>query len=74
MSSLDADVSSRLAEVYSSVEADPEYLSLEPDMPIDTAIRMVEMVVKNAENQLDVMDKVIPSLEVAVRNAPRVSL
>ncbi len=74
MSSLDAEISTRLTELYATFEEDPEYLSLEPDMPLDTAVRMVEMVVKNAEAQLSAMDKVVPSLELAVRNAPRVSL
>lgn len=71
---LDPKVATKLSEVYSMIETDPEYLSLEPDMPIDTAIRMVEMIVKNAEAIHKALDALIPSLEVVVRNAPKVSL
>ncbi|MBK66884.1 MAG: hypothetical protein CMP22_01990 [Rickettsiales bacterium] len=67
-------LATKVSEVYAMIETDPEYLSLEPDMPLDTAIRMVEMIVKNAETISETVDKVVPSLEVVVRNAPRVSV
>lgn len=67
-------LATKISEIYATLETDPEYLSLEPDMPLDTAIRMVEMVVKNAEATSQNVDKVVPSLEVVVRNAPRVSV
>lgn len=67
-------LATKVSEIYALIETDPEYLSLEPDMPLDTAIRMVEMVVKNAESVMQTVEKVVPSLEVVVRNAPRVSI
>lgn len=74
LSMLDPVVATKLSEVYAMIETDPEYLSLEPDLPLDTAVRLVEMVVKNAEATHRVLNDLVPSLEVVVRNAPKVSL
>lgn len=74
LSMLDPIVATKLSEVYSMIETDPEYLSLEPDLPLDTAVRLVEMVVKNAEATHRSLNDLVPSLEVVVRNAPKVSL
>lgn len=74
MTMLEAGLVTELAEIYSIIETDPEYLSLDPDMPLETALRLVEMIVKNAESVIASLNKVHPSLEVVVRNAPKASL
>ena len=74
LSMLDSNIASKLATIYSIIDSDPEYLSLEPDMPVDSARRMVEMVVRNAEAINESLGDVVPSLEIVVRNAPKVSL
>ncbi len=74
MTMLEAGLVTELAEIYSIIETDPEYLSLDPDMPLETAVRLVEMIVKNAESVIGALSKVHPSLEIVVRNAPKASL
>lgn len=56
-----------VAGVYAAVRQDPEYFNLEADMPRPSAIRMVEMVLDDAQKTLEPMDPVIAALNVIVR-------
>ncbi len=58
-----------IAQVYAAVRQDPEYFNLEADMPRPSAIRMVEMVLDDAQKTLEPMDPVIAALNVIVRGS-----
>lgn len=55
------------AQVYAAIRQDPEYFNLEANMPRASAIRMVEMVLDDAQKTLEPLDPVIAALNVIVR-------
>lgn len=71
---LEPQLAGEITELYTHIIDEPDYISLEPTMPVDMAIRQVEMVVKNADSLIKRFDKLAPSLEVIVRSTPKVTL
>ncbi len=58
-----------IASVYAAIRQDPEYFNIEANMPRPSAIRMVEMVLDDAQKTLEPMDPVIAALNVIVRGS-----
>lgn len=57
-----------LADVYANINAEAEYLRLEAGTPRAAAIRMVEMVIDEAQKTLEPLDGIISALNIVVRD------
>lgn len=62
-------IAGELAGVYAAVRQDPEYYNLEKGMPRTTAIRMVEMVLSDAQKTMEPMDSIISALNIIIRDS-----
>jgi large-conductance mechanosensitive channel len=61
----------QLSSAYSHVREETEYWNLEASMPRPAAIRMVEMVIDEAEKTVNPFEDIIASLNVIVRDHDR---
>lgn len=57
-----------LTGLYTMIEPNPDYKTIEPDTPIDDVIDFVNKIVRDAEALLQPMDKVGSALNVIVRD------
>ena len=62
LSLLDMHLAGQISKLYSVLPKEQEYITLEPNVPIDTAIQLVEKVLKDAQDMLTQIDKVITAL------------
>lgn len=60
-----------ITRIYSTINADPEYITLEPGMPIDKAVQKVEGIIDDARSLIPPMDKVLSGLSVIIRDKGR---
>lgn len=60
-----------LAQVYAAIRSEPQYIALEQTMPRASAIRIVEMVLDDAQKTLEPIDPVIAALNVIVRDGAK---
>jgi hypothetical protein len=65
LSLLDMKLAGRISKLYSSMPKDQEYINLEPSVPLDTAVQLVEKVLKEAEARLAPINAVIGGLQGA---------
>ncbi|MBI1215117.1 MAG: hypothetical protein GC185_04770 [Alphaproteobacteria bacterium] len=63
LSLLDIKLAGLISKLYSSMPKEQEYINLEPDVPLDTAIKLVEKVLKEAEELLKPINLVIERLQ-----------
>jgi hypothetical protein len=56
------------AQVYAAIRGQPEYFKLEPSMPRVSVIRIVEMVLDDAQRTLEPLDTAISGLNIIVRD------
>lgn len=54
--------------LYTMVEPNPDYKTIEPDTPIDDVVDFVNQIIRDAEMMLDPMDRVGGALNVIVRD------
>lgn len=59
---------SDLTGLYTLIEPNPDYKTIEPDTPIDDVIDFVNKIIRDAEIMLDPMDRVSGALNVIVRD------
>jgi endonuclease YncB( thermonuclease family) len=65
LSLLGIKLAGQISKLYSSLPKEQEYINLEPDVPLETAIKLVEKVMKEAEELLPPIDAAIQSLQAA---------
>ena len=65
LSLLDIKLAGKVSKLYSSMPKDQEYINLEPSVPLDTAVQLVEKVLKEAEAMLVPINAVIAGLQGA---------
>lgn len=70
LSLLDMKLAGRVSKLYSSMPKDQEYINLEPGVPLDTAVQLVEKVLKDAEAMLTPINAVISGLQGATSVKP----
>lgn len=56
-----------LSQLYSEIESNPKYQTLDPEVPLEEAERRVERIVLSAEKSIPLMDKLITGLKVINR-------
>lgn len=57
-----------IVAVYSHIQSNPNYTTLDASVPMDEAILKVQKVVSDAESLIPKMDKIIQSLHVTIRD------
>ncbi|MEZ0223576.1 MAG: thermonuclease family protein [Alphaproteobacteria bacterium] len=70
LSLLDIKLAGKVSKLYSSMPKDQEYINLEPGVPLDTAVQLVEKVLKEAEAMLVPINAVIGGLQGATAVKP----
>jgi endonuclease YncB( thermonuclease family) len=70
LSLLDIKLAGKVSKLYSSMPKDQEYINLEPGVPLDTAIQLVEKVLREAEAMLVPINAVISGLQGATAVRP----
>jgi endonuclease YncB( thermonuclease family) len=63
LSLLDMKLAGKISKLYSALPKDQEYINLEPGVPLDTAVQLVEKVLKEAENMLTPINAIIGGLQ-----------
>lgn len=61
-------VVTELTALYTQIEPNPNYRTIEPDTPIDEVIDFVAAIVRDAEAMLTPIDRICSSLNVIVRD------
>ena len=57
-----------LTKAYAAIRSEPQYFTLEAKMPRASAIRIVEMVLDDAQKTLEPIEPIIAALHVIVRD------
>lgn len=65
---LGPQLASDLASLYAMVTPNPDYKTLEPELPIEKAREQVDRIIRGAERLIEPMDKTSGALSVIVRD------
>lgn len=65
LSLLGIKLAGQVSKLYSALPKEQEYINLEPNVPLDTAVKLVEKVLREAEELLPPLDAAILSLQAA---------
>jgi len=69
---LDMKLAAQLSKLYASLPKDQEYVNIEPGVPLESAIALVEKVLREAEALLPPITAVITALDEVVANSRKV--
>lgn len=67
LSLLDIKLAGQISKLYSAMPKDQEYINLEPTVPLETAVKLVQKVLKEAETLIDPLNNVIAGLATATQ-------
>lgn len=65
---LGPQLAAEVSALYGMLTANPDYRTLEPEVPIEKAREVIDRIVRNAEKLIEPMDKVAGALSVIVRD------
>lgn len=65
---LGSDITNKLSALYQNIDPNPDYRTLEPEMPIEKVWETVERIIRNAEQMIDPMDQIVGALNVILRD------
>jgi len=65
LSLLDIKLAGQISKLYAAMPKEQEYINLEPTVPLETAVKLVEKVLKEAETLLEPINNVILGLQAA---------
>ncbi|HEY8964567.1 MAG TPA: hypothetical protein VIN59_08925 [Alphaproteobacteria bacterium] len=71
---LGPQLTSDLSQLYLSIDPNPDYRTLEPEMAVEKVWEIVERIIRNAEHLIEPMDKISGALNVIVRDRRGVSM
>lgn len=60
-----------LTTVYSAIRSEPQYFELEASMPRSAAVRIVEMVIDDAQKTLEPIEPLVAALNVIIRDGSK---
>lgn len=66
-----AKMAGDLAQVYAAIRSEPQYFNLETTMPRAAAIRIVEMVLDDAQKTLEPIEPLTAALNVIIRDGEK---
>lgn len=64
---LEMKLAGHVSKLYSALPKEQEYINLDQSVPLETAIKLVEKVLKDAENLLAPINQVIEELQAAAK-------
>ncbi|HRI77652.1 MAG TPA: hypothetical protein PLX33_11795, partial [Alphaproteobacteria bacterium] len=67
LSLLDIKLAGHLSKLYSAMPKEQEYINLDQNVPLDTAVKLVEKVLQDAEELLGPIAQVVRELQEAAR-------
>lgn len=73
LSLLDIKLAGQISKLYAAMPKEQEYINLEPTVPLDTAVKLVEKVLKEAETLLDPINNVVLGLQASHTKKPSVT-
>ena len=65
LSLLDIGLAGQISKLYASMSKEQEYINLEPSVPLETAIALLEKVLKDAQSLLPQLNQVLHGLQEA---------
>lgn len=65
LSLLDMKLAGHLSKIYAVMSKDSEYINLEPDLPLDTAIKLLEKIIQDTKELVPDLDAAIQQLEAS---------
>lgn len=65
LSLLDINLAGRLSKFYSALPKEAEYINLDQNVPLDTAVKLVEKVLRETESILQPISTIISELQAA---------
>lgn len=65
---LGPQLASDLSHLYNLIVPNPDYRTLEPEVPIEKARELVDRIVRNAEKLMEPLDKTAAALSIIVRD------
>ncbi|MDE1151800.1 MAG: hypothetical protein PW788_04605 [Micavibrio sp.] len=65
LSLLDIKLAGQVSKLYSAMPKEQEYINLEPNVPLETAVKLVEKILKEAEVLLEPIGNLIIGLQVS---------
>jgi len=69
LSLLDIKVAGLISKLYTSLPSTPEYITIEPHVPLETAQKLVEKIVHEAEAMIAPLDEAAHALQAAGQKA-----
>ncbi|MBU6476105.1 MAG: hypothetical protein KGL10_01025 [Alphaproteobacteria bacterium] len=69
LSLLDMKLAARLSKLYAALPAEQEYINIAPDVPLESAVALVEKVIRDAEALRPPLTEAIAALENAMGNS-----
>lgn len=67
LSLLGIKLAGSVSKLYAGLPSAPEYINLEPNVALETAIQLVEKVMKDAETQIPAIESAIAGLQAAAQ-------
>lgn len=67
LSLLDIKLAGKVSKLYSGMPKEQEYINLEPGVPLETAVQLVEKVLKDAETLIEPINTVISGLQASLQ-------
>jgi len=64
---LEMKLAGHVSKLYSALPKEQEYINLDQNVPLETAVKLVEKVLKDAENLLAPINQVIEELQAAAK-------
>ncbi len=65
LSLLDIKLAGQISKLYAAMPKEQEYINLEPSVPLETAVKLVEKVLKEAETLVEPINNVILGLQAS---------
>jgi endonuclease YncB( thermonuclease family) len=65
LSLLDIQLAGHISKIYAAMPRETEYINLDQSVPLDTAVKLVEKVVQEAERIAEPLSRVIAEIEAA---------
>jgi endonuclease YncB( thermonuclease family) len=66
---LDVKTAGLVSKLYASLPKEPEYINLDPHVPLDTAVKLLDKVLREAKDVLPGIEKVVAALQEAGQKA-----
>jgi endonuclease YncB( thermonuclease family) len=73
LSLLDIKLAGQISKLYAAMPKEQEYINLEPTVPLETAVKLVEKVLKEAEQLLEPINGVVLGLQASQQKKSAVS-